>query len=1412
MSRLLNGIAAALVLLTGELSALHVRAQTDTLPVVKLVTGTPISPATADSYYGGASESTTHTAKLCSLNAIMCGLPRAIPIHELARSLSQGGKLSAAAFTQNVFEYVYRNIDTEFRYGLSKGAFGALLDQSGTPFDQAHLMVELLREGATLSPSYSAISPSYQAGTISLTPSQFQAWTGLTNAQTVCQYLANGAIPAIINGSTPSTCSTLSGNLTSLTIAHIWVAANGLLYDPSFKTYVQKPGIDIAAAMQCGNAAAPTCGALALAAAIPSTSQGFDSGANANYVQNVQYTALGNLFANTAAGSGLAINLQHYIQTNAPTANVQDIVGGETIDPASLPTSGVLPYTIVATQHTWSDIPDQYRSWLNIQFNTMNVSVYADETIGYWLYIAGVNNSASSRTATLFFERERNTAAPTTPGLTVSNGAANEVVPLASATDTSGISHLSSIVLTANHPYAAGGGSYMDDTFTRAMWVDDVYYFSGHTGWSSYVSPFVIVQAWGRMGRGAADRAASMAAGKYPAYGSMGPRYAQGSALPASVSENILTTLTLPQTVATWLGQAGLALSIIDGIGQTRTQEHHTLGVIEEGIYNGQVNAQELDAWTSLSSTSTSGAVSPSFATATAAYNALEGSTVEQQQDTPDGGSAIRWFELTNQKGTKFYQATPANASTVLASTVNYTNIGTGDPKQLIQSYLNNASPTFNMAVAQNGSVGTWSNSTTTLVYMYAPALAYSTDGTQIGYVTTSGAKGGGSGLSAADPSGSALATVQNVKPQKPLEFNVSSADGGLTVSLAPDLVTGAGSFPYSLSYRRYYNISEIVKPICALTVIYAEYFEGCQSPVGTRLLNGWRDNFQIEADFADDGFRGLGADSALDASSTIAALYTIHNLAASPTFNSYIGQAFVAAWLTDQLGANAVVVHRPPATETFVRLPDGRFNPRPGGKDQFTQTGSRVTELWPNGFGYEYGGIQLLDTDETGSALRFKSYFPNNPQLYYSGIQFEPTSWIFPDGITVSFSYSNPGAGEADLMTGVSNNLGRSLTFSTTACSSLPSGYTNNTVLVTDDAGRTACSGDLPSAERVSQFAPVTSAILPTSTAVMRPDGSYYTVAYSLVGSSTLYDYADTRIASISLPNNPSASYLSFAWDGLRRASSSTDANGHSINYFPARVSAEQTAKGAVADALGNVTTTYFDRFSHPLEVIDPLLRASTKAYDDIGRLTLDANPLLGCTNHFYDVRGNETSTAQYPAGSCTLTEEGNGQLVNLVGSPPTPITTSATYGVSPDGPTTYLCANPITCNKTTSQTDALGLVTNYSWDGVTGNLTQVLKPADPSGQHPETDLVYTPLTGSSACSNGATANGVAMLCQKTEKISSSASLLTTYTYNASNKYVLAMATVDPNGLNLRTCFKFDTYGRLISTSDPRLAPTACP
>jgi hypothetical protein len=268
-------------------------------PSVSLTSGPLLDPSNAyTNYYSGLGSSHTNGALYSSVAAS--------EIKALARALGGGAgngatpsRLATDDFAAQVFDYVRTNIDPEFRFGLGKGARGAVVDQSGTAFDQAELMVKILREGG--------VTANYKLGTITLDAAQFGKWTGLVynldesaqtfsvNGKAACSLLADGGIPAKVNSQ--SSCASVSGDLTTVTLMHVWVEVNGKLYDPSFKAHTLKAGVDLPTKMGCGSAAAPTCGSQArtalTSAASGATSGNHGSGSSAvPYIQTLSETLL----------------------------------------------------------------------------------------------------------------------------------------------------------------------------------------------------------------------------------------------------------------------------------------------------------------------------------------------------------------------------------------------------------------------------------------------------------------------------------------------------------------------------------------------------------------------------------------------------------------------------------------------------------------------------------------------------------------------------------------------------------------------------------------------------------------------------------------------------------------------------------------------------------------------------------------------------------------------------------------------------------------------------------------------------------------------------------------------------------------------------------------------------------------
>ncbi len=121
-----TGIRAGLASMLLACSGLS--AAQDNTPSVKVGRGELVSPTTARSYYGGVNNPAITNAPAFAADP---------EVEALAAALKNDPDL--------IFEYVHDKIEFVPLYGLQKGGLGTLIDKSGTSFDQAQLLVELLR-------------------------------------------------------------------------------------------------------------------------------------------------------------------------------------------------------------------------------------------------------------------------------------------------------------------------------------------------------------------------------------------------------------------------------------------------------------------------------------------------------------------------------------------------------------------------------------------------------------------------------------------------------------------------------------------------------------------------------------------------------------------------------------------------------------------------------------------------------------------------------------------------------------------------------------------------------------------------------------------------------------------------------------------------------------------------------------------------------------------------------------------------------------------------------------------------------------------------------------------------------------------------------------------------------------------
>jgi RHS repeat-associated protein len=1397
-------------------------------PSVKLQTAPLVSFQQAWNYFGPG---VTHTPGLASTGTV------APEIIALASAFNQGGACTGNCYATQVYQYVRNNIAVEFRFGLSKGGRGALIDQSGTPFDQAHLMVDLLQQGN--------VAASYQVGTISLTGAQFQQWSGMTNAPGACQFLADGGIPATVNGASSCSSLTAGSTVTSVVMGHIWVVAGQTLYDPSYKIHVVKSGIGYSALASAMGCAATSCASGVLAHVPAPTASSL---AGVNQIQNVDGPGL------EAQLTTYATNLESYVrlqnQNNYTTANpnmqVEDLLGGTLIDTNQpIPTGSTISplpaaaYTPNST-YLWSaaaDIPDQFRTTLTVQFGptgglAINQLLYADEIAGNRLRLinSAVGGSPTTTTVTTnLYSDYMLLAVGTLPnqtgaGVPLALGVCHPYAQTGTYTPTSCTGYLSesltyNVVLTANGCFDVPG------CVQSGLW---------------NINQVTIVQGWGDATESTVAHISALiqrdqthAPPETIAPHSTGlsasmqlrPMW-RGAKASACIYQNpVVTTpsrtdhcfyLEQAQLAASWLAQASRAAQLAAAVNGTVRQLHHSLGIVVTGnAYITGHTLLSLQTSMSLNVNTASGAASDrtaAFYGTTAALGRLEGSVMEQSQNIWEGGAAVSMMVKSNLLHVPFYDMNLTNAATVSQNIGNYE---TGFFATYLQPYVNAG---FDVILPQQGQLaspqgqlasycGTGGLSSTCLNFLFNGLVAYGPNSDRITYATSTAGFDKGAGGST-DPSQMAVqqTTIHDYSTRKRDILSVDP-DGGVSLNPPPDLVTGNGDFPYSLNYQRIYSDRS------------SSY--GCDEHLGggdcrrndaeiSGLPIGWTHTLAVTARLTSDGFASLGRNSALDASAAVTALFTSRQLylasgsvGSVAAFQANLGSVFVINWLGENLSANVVVVKRPPKTAAFARLPDSFFNPEPGNAEVLTQAGTRtfVPEGSASG-SWDNSPLTFSLVTKAGETLSFATVSPppTNSSLYHA------TQWQFPTGILVRFSYGTYAClpESATPLTAVTNSLGRSLTFTDVcdtyqAASSFASPLPLTTT-VSDENGRGVSLSLLPATLSMNwegcECGVASDDVDVSGLDVIAPDGVATTEYDYVAPPSANINRAYYKIYQWLTPGDRVNPYQAVSFDSMFRVGSVKDNTSASCcvtQYWLTGLYAVENQKTEnMVDALGAVTTKYFDRWESLLQTIDPLNRTTSTVYDTHRRRVETVYPEFNTDSFTYDVRSNPLSVTH---------------------APPTVGTPAATveYKSYKEGPTVAAanCVHPASCNKMSSEQDANTNVTSYGWNDTTGLPTSVTNQAISTGT-PQLFFCYSPY------------NGVSLLTGTVETVDSTRTRVRTYAYIASsgsNKYVLSTMTVDPTAslntscsaanpstaLKLVTGYSFDSIGNVSTITDPR-------
>jgi RHS repeat-associated protein len=1206
-------------------------------------------------------------------------------IAEMARALA--GSATGATAVGQIFEFVYNNIEWEPGWGVYKGALGCLMDGMGNAFDQSLLLANLLRSAG--------FTANIVMGEITLSTAQVTNWFGTNDIFSSQNYCGNQNIPY----------TGLVFPYTSLTLGHVWVQVviSGTTYvlDPSFKQYTRTAGL--------GNATLATALGYNATTFLTNAQSGATIDAGGDFVQNMNRK---NIRADLQT---MTANLVSYINSNtigtaAPgTATIEDVLGGQTIIPVTLPLTlqTTLPYEKVGDVPTiWTgDVDNAYKTTLQVE--------YFDPAAGNAVTINQTffTDALAATRLTLFFN-----------GSLVPTLALNGTALQSGNAQTAGSS--TSVRLTVNHnAYAAFWFGKTQQSFAGGIYAGGSY---------------LIANAWGNLGQGQLEYHQTQAAANIAAGGSL-------------TSEAVLGE-KLAIVWYSWAAQNSRATDLLGRITACHFMYNHQVGVIHFNDAGSNAVATDLGlisgAPHNLNNDTTQ---TPKFQTIVAMHGvALEAIVCAQSNGIPPGVSATSMLDLANRTavvtvggtitagnvatitvndaalpgGTQAVSYTVlagdtlTTVSTGLAAAVNgNTNLaaigvkGLGVGATVLVSstsanqttYTVSATGTLTLAVAfeklYKGSSANWTTGTSIRTNLIANGYTAGDLGrldTDIpnGYTCVlaerknqklgaftgwafweffpngfnpapAGAFGIVNGIysfGSGQPGGANNGQNNPNKDGEKKTDPVGTFTGAFTLDTL-DLTIGSQEFPYSLSFGRSYNSK-------------SQYVSG---PLG----RGWNHSHNINATLASHGMFAMGQQYSVPACATIANMFVSVDLAADNArpVSKLMTITICDNWWVDQMVNNAVVVSYPNSTnQIYIKQPDGSY--------------SRSANNYPNKLTL-VGGLFVVTTPQG-----VKTNFNSAGQI---------SSIVYPNGVSVSYTYTS------GKLTSISNGLGRTLTLN----------YTGNLLTsVTDGTGR--------------------------SVSYTVDGSSNLTVFQDANGQNTTYVYDQPgRMAQYFLPAFPATAFVTNVFDSLSRVKTQANARSQVSTFY---ISGPRTE---MVDPVGNKEVLYYNQLGSTTRKIDALGFETKTVYDGLNRIikvtqpegnyqqfTFDANdnPLSktsvaksgsGLANivenmtydstwaklkTYQDGRGNTTTNTYDPANgnlltiqrpmvggqtpTVTMTYNGRGQM--LTRTDETSIVTQYSYDVSTEKMTSMVVDFGVS---------RLNLTTSYGYDAV-GNVNSITDP----------------------------------------------------------------------------------------------------
>jgi hypothetical protein len=1210
-----------------------------------------------------------------------------------------------------VFEYIHNHIRTTPTFGLTKGAFGTMLDEAGNPFDQAHLMVALLDAAdAAASTAYNA---RYVYGTLDLSGSEFTEMFGPASARGACELLAAGGIPARVDGTT-SACAGRSNTQppSSVEMRHIWVRANvdGVDYDfdPSQKEHLfHAPHSAILSE-------APTAASLQSAVgegALPSGVTQFD-GYNPDALAATLEAATADLRQAIDVAETTTEMTEHAgsISVHEPL-NISQILGGfDDVQPVfafhinqAVRETGLDGHIALSVL---TEIPDTLRTYIHFR-------LYANESVG----VLETTQVAADLASRRLWVSESNAVGlpigddPQTTVLsllvdeeymTLSDGSPAQVLTNVNAVQ--GLPYW--LEVAVHHPIYAGTGVH---PAARSR-----YEFKSNDAFPGY-----ILLGLGERGDGTQVRNV----GEVPFPGRVAWKLDEDCVPPPGqefctiepdgdpVAVRSAQLSSLVSAGEAFLSQASAIADLYEGVAGRRRAAHHTVGlasmwvelnpfdwpVLVDGEYRLQpeLAAQRisLDAAgrAGVARQQGSGGTNTAFAlSVSSALSGLEELVLQQVTDAPSTagvpamfdwfvrqsrteaftsgvasdyqiqfieipnasqvsarGAAIDtlWFSPSSPSGTEyatfseheqFTTITPQSMRLGPSRLAFRTNSVPNQPS--VQQFISAPNCSSGCSIEDLDAPGAYST-------RFPAHFSYQESVQTVAVAPVAFVYKGGAGASFPEdiePPDASREALDDAYESWATAFDVDLRTGGVTLTPPADISTGAGGYPYSLSFERTYSSDS--------------------SSIGS-LGPGWVHNHEVRLSTGTNIPAGLGRMSPRQGLATILAATVTWDLFSSSA--NYSENAVTAMllqhWWVEQIFDNEVSISRGNGSESFIHQPDGRWEPAPGSTASLTRSGARVAEANQSiprpgynpivmhrvvseafnrsGWSFEYvseGGV--TETFTYGFDLTTGAYDPRivsqrttdsgrTTNAIGSGRTFLIRSAEFPFGVDLTYSYQSFISGghyQGERLEEVANSapFERSLQFAYT--NSLPpslppvsnlieneetdphSQQDRSTLeTVTTDDGRFVEFGYQSESRRnfegqtPRRLHTVTNAVNETTTynyVIGHQDyaGNGDPVPYAVFAGGVHAEWL--RLTSLALPTSVAGPDLEFAYNDFGEIESVADAEDNIWFY-------RSGDRGFSLDPDGQASREYYDRDGRLFASVSPREVLSRREYDSLGR-----------------------------------------------------------------------------------------------------------------------------------------------------------------------------------------------------------------